>query len=182
MESLHMLSSLKKETPQINFNVITIILNQNLEELPDLADFVKSIGVNSLQFQVLLPNNLKMAERKKSSFWVTEERWPILDVTIDRLTALKKENPQFIKNSVDNLSLVKKYYRGTLIPDDIKCLSAYKTILASNQGTYTTCFSPYGDIQTQDLKDVLNSKKIAQAQEKVKSCSWPCLLPCFCDM
>lgn len=182
IEALKMLSTLKRTYPQINFNVISIILNQNLEELPDLADFVKSLGANSLQLQPLLPNNLKMAERKKSIFWVSEERLPILDVTIDELTALKKANPQVIKNSIENLSLVKKYYRGTLTYCDIKCLSAYETILVSNQGIYTTCFRPYGDIRTQNLKEILNSKKISEAQTEVKDCSWPCLLPCFCDM
>jgi len=181
MEALHMLSALKKTHPRINFNVITIILSQNLEELSELANFVKSLNANSLQFQALLPNNLKMAERKKSIFWVPEERLPILAIAIDELIALKKGNPLFIKNSIENLSLIKKYYRGTLISDDTECLSAHKTILVSNQGTYTTCFSSYGDIQTQDLKDVLNSRKITQAQKEVKNCSWPCLLPCFCD-
>jgi MoaA/NifB/PqqE/SkfB family radical SAM enzyme/GT2 family glycosyltransferase len=181
IETLKTLSALKKINPQVNFNLITIILNQNLEELVDLADFIKSLGAISLQFQALLPNNLKMAERKKSIFWVPEERLPILDVTIDELITLKKGNPLFIKNSIENLSLIKKYYRGTLTSNDIKCLSAYKTILVSNQGTHTTCFSSYGDIQTQDLKDVLNSRKITQAQKEVKNCSWPCLLPCFCD-
>ena len=54
----------------------------------------------------------------------------------------KKENPEFIKNYAYNLSLVKKYYRGALTKSDVKCLSALKTVLASNQATFTTCFGP----------------------------------------
>jgi len=182
MEALKMLSVMKKEHPRINFNVISIILNQNLEELLDLAAFVKSLRANSLQFQTLLANNLKMAERKQSSFWVSEERLLFLDSVIDKLIEFKKENPQFIRNSINNLSLVKKYYRGALTANDVSCVSAYETILASNQGSYTTCFNPYADIRTQDLKDVLKSEKIVRAREGVKNCSWPCLLPCFCDL
>ncbi len=182
IEALKMLSVMKNTCSRINFNIISIILSQNLEELLDLAAFVKSLGANSLQFQALLPNNLKMAERKQSIFWATEERLPLLDAAIDKLIEFKKENPQFIKNSIDNLSLLKKYYYGTLAFNDIKCVSAYETVLVSNQGRYTTCFYPYGDVRTQDLKDVLKSKKITQAREGVKNCSWPCLLPCFCDL
>ncbi|MFH1191644.1 MAG: glycosyltransferase [Candidatus Omnitrophota bacterium] len=181
-EALKMLSIMKKAHPRLNFNVISIILNQNLEELLDLAAFVKSLGANSLQFQTLLPNNLKMAERKQSSFWVSEERLPFLDSAIDKLIEFKKENPQFIRNSINNLSLAKKYYRGALTSNDVSCVSAYETVLVSNQGKYTTCFYPYGDARTQDLKDVLKSKKTAQAREGVKNCAWPCLLPCFCDL
>lgn len=181
VEALKMLSDMKKDYPQINFNVISIVLNQNLEELPDLADFVKSLGANSLQFQAFLPNNLEMAERKGSIFWISEDKLPLLDETLDKLEEFKKGAPQFIKNSIENLSLVKKYYRGTLTSNDTKCLSAYQTILTSNQGAYTTCFSSYGDIRSQDLKEVLKSNKINRAREEVKHCSWPCLLPCFCD-
>jgi hypothetical protein len=156
-------------------------MKQNLEELWDLANFVKSLGTNSLQFQALLPNNLKMAERKDSIFWVSEDKLLLLDETIDKLLEFKKRNPQFVKNSLKNLSLIKKYYHGTLRSDDVKCVSAYDTILTSNQGTCTTCFSCYGDIKNQNLKDIIFGKMAIKAQEAVKGCAWPCLLPCFCD-
>lgn len=181
MEALEMLSLLKRTHPGVNFNVISIILNQNLEELPALAGFVKSSGANSLQFQTFLPNNLNMTERKPSLFWVEQERLPILDESIDKLICFKKENPEFIKNSIGNLSLAKKYYRSTLSREDVRCLSGYETVLTSNQGTYTTCFRTYGNMRIEDLKDVLKSRKIIHAQEEASNCSQPCLLPCFCD-
>lgn len=181
MEGLELTSSLKNKEPQVNFNLITIILNQNLEEIRELAGYIKGLGANSLQFQPLLPNNLKMTERKLSEFWVSEERLPVLDEAIDKLIEFKKENPGFIKNSVGNLSLMKKYYRATLTSADVKCHSAYDTILISNQGTCATCFSCYGNIRNSGLKQVLLSKDIISARSKVKGCSWPCLLPCFCD-
>lgn len=182
MGALKMLSAMKNTCPQVNFNVIAVILNQNLEELPDLAFFVKSLKANSLQFQALLPNNLIMAQRSKSEFWVKEERLSFLDVSINRLMEIKKQEPQFIKNSVNNLSLVKKYYRAALKTSDVSCLSAGKTVLLSNQGRYTTCFdSSYGDVVSQGLEDVLKSRKIIHARQGVKKCAWPCLLPCFCD-
>lgn len=180
-EVLKILSDMKKDYPQINFNVISIILNQNLEELLDLAGFVKSLGANSLQFQALLANNLRMAERKDSAFWVPEARLNILDRSMYDLIVFKKEHPQFIKNSTENLELVKKYYRGILTFLDTQCLSAYKTVLISNQGTCTTCFVSYGDIKNEHLKEILLSREIIRAHNQTKHCSWPCLLPCFCD-
>lgn len=180
-EALEAVSALKKIYPRINFNVISIILDQNLEELRDLAVFVRSLGANSLQFQGLLSNNLRMAERRQSPYWVTDERLPLLDAAVDKLIEFKNGNSGFIKNSVLNLTLIKKYYRGKLSNSDIGCLSAYETVLVSNQGAYTTCFSPYGGVRAQDLEDVLRSQEIIRARREVKNCSWPCLLPCFCD-
>lgn len=180
-ESLGLLSGLKRGYPQVNFNVISIILNQNLEELPELAGFVRSLGANSLQFQVLLPNNLKMAERKKSKYWVPEERMAALKETLKKLIELKQRQPDFIKNSVENLSLIEKYYKGTVSSRDARCASASGTVLISNKGEYATCFSIYGDAKRQSLKDVLSDKKRITAREKARNCPWPCLLPCFCD-
>jgi MoaA/NifB/PqqE/SkfB family radical SAM enzyme len=182
IKSLKALSLLKSKYQQINFNVITMITSQNLTELVDIASFIKSLGANSLQFQALLPNNLNMAERKKSVFWISEENLPVLDRSIDSLVLFKKENPGFIKNSGQNLLLIKKYFRGKLTSRDVQCLSAAKTILVSNQGKCSTCFSAYGDIRIMELEEILRSKDIITAREKVKNCFWPCLLPCFCDL
>ncbi|MBL7196978.1 MAG: glycosyltransferase [Candidatus Omnitrophica bacterium] len=182
IESIRSLSLLKKEYRQINFNVITIILNQNIEELLDLARFIKSSGSSSLQFQPLLPNNLKIAERKKSIFWIHGDSLDTLDKAVDKLIDFKRGNQGFIRNSIENLSLIKKYYRGSLNSNEANCFSAYRTILISNQGKCTTCFSSYGDIKRQGLKDILESKEILKARERVKKCYWPCLLPCFCDL
>ena len=94
----------------------------------------------------------------------------------------QKENPKFVKNSIENLSFVKKYYQGTITSNDVKCSSASETILISNQGNCTTCLSSYGDIKRQNLQDVFSNKERIEAQRKIRKCSWPCLLPCFCDM
>jgi MoaA/NifB/PqqE/SkfB family radical SAM enzyme/GT2 family glycosyltransferase len=181
VENLKMLSALKKEYPQINVNVITIILNSNLEELPDVAEFIKSLGVNSLQFQPFLPSNLRMAERKRSVFWVSDDRLPLLDKTIDKLIEFKSENSHFVKNSVKNLAGIKKYFRNKITSSEVKCCSAYKTVLISNQGECTTCFSSYGDIKRQDLNTILQSTAIIKARRMAVNCPGPCLLPCFCD-
>lgn len=181
IKSLKLLSLLKKEYPQVNFNVITIILNQNLEELLDIAIFIKSLGANSLQLQALLPNNLRMAERKKSIFWVSQDRLSLLDDILEKIAEFKMGQQQFIKNSIKNLALMKKYYRGIISSDDIQCQSAYKTILVSNRGACTTCFSDYGNIKKRCFKRILQSEEIIKAQRQVKECPWPCLLPCFCD-
>lgn len=182
INSLKALSVLKKEHPHISFNVIAIILNQNLEELHDLALFVESLGADSLQFQALLSNNLMMSERSESVFWVTKERFDILDSAIDCLIGFKEKNQSFIKNSIENLELIKKYFRGKIGHGDIRCMSGDKTVLVSNSGECTTCFSSYGNIKKKTLCEIFQSREAVSAREKVKKCPCPCLLPCFCDL
>jgi len=180
--SLKRLSQLKKIHPEINFNTISIILNENLEELLELAVFLKSLNVNSIQFQPLLSNNLIMKERDRAGkYWIPRERLAVLDAAIDKLLEFKKDNYSLVRNSENNLRLAKKYFRGRLSRGDIKCLYAAKTVLVANNGDVTTCFESYGNIRKEPLRKIFESKKGAQARKRVGECKKPCLLPCFCD-
>ena len=176
------LSELKKNYPHINFNSISIILNENLGELTDLAIFLKSLNVNSIQFQPLLSNNLIMKERKSGiKYWIPPDRFFVLDRTIDSLIEFKRHNPLLVRNSENNLRLAKKYFRGNLTQSDVKCLYADKTMLIANNGEVTTCFESYGNVRKNSLREIYASQGNQQARLRVKACKNPCLLPCFCD-
>lgn len=177
---LKILYEYKKNYPNINFNVISIILNENLEELLPLANFLKSLNVNSIQFQPLLANNLMMKERSNViKYWIPQERLLLLDRVIDSLVEFKKQNFHLVRNSEDNLKWVKKYFRGLLTNDDVKCSYATKTMLIANNGDVTTCFDCYGNIREDNLRVIYNSKEAEHARKRVGICKNPCLLPCF---
>ena len=176
------LSELKKGYPGINFNSISIILNENLEELLGLATFLKSLNINSIQFQALLSNNLIMKERRDGvKYWIPQERFDVLDRTIDSLIEFKRENFALVRNSESNLGLMKKYFRGQLNQSDVKCQYAAKTMLIANNGEVTTCFESYGNIRKNSLREIYVSKDCKQARNRVSACKAPCLLPCFTD-
>ena len=180
---LKLLSEFKKQYPSINFNTISIILNENLEELLDLANSLKALNVNSIQFQPLLANNLIMKNRSIGvKYWIPQDRIAILDKVVDELVEFKRQNYQLVRNSENNLNLVKKYFRCRLANDDIKCLYGTKTMLIANTGDVTTCFDCYGNVKKKKLKGIYFSKESVQAKEMVASCKKPCLLPCFTDI
>ena len=182
-KGLRRLSQLKGNHPNINFNVISIILDDNLGELLGLAEFLKSLNVNSVQFQPLLVNNLVMKERSNMArYWIPQDRLSVLDRVIDSLVVFKKNNPNLVVNSEQNLALVKKYFRGLLTQDDVRCLYAIKTMLIANNGDVTTCFDCYGNIRRNRLKDIWLSNEANRARQRVANCLRPCLLPCFCDL
>jgi MoaA/NifB/PqqE/SkfB family radical SAM enzyme/GT2 family glycosyltransferase len=181
-EALMQLSEMKKGSPNINFNVISIVLNANLEELLPLAVFLKSLDVNSIQFQPLLANNLIMKERSRCvKYWIPPERLSVLDITIDSLLEFKKANLSLVRNSFNNLSLIKKYFRGALANNDVKCSYALKTMLIANNGDVTTCFDCYGNVRNNSLQEIFNSRSAEYSRLKVGECKSPCLLPCFTD-
>lgn len=181
-DALKQLSKMKENYPNINFNVISIVLNENLEELFGLANFFKELNVNSIQFQPLLANNLIMKERSsRVKYWVPKERLWVLDEAVELLITFKKANNSLVRNSLNNLYLIKKYFRGLLTNQDVKCLYAVKTMLIANNGDVTTCFDSYGNIRRNTLAEIFNSKVAEYSRKKVAECSNPCLLPCFTD-
>ncbi|MDD5019261.1 MAG: radical SAM protein [Candidatus Omnitrophica bacterium] len=182
VRGLTLLSGLKKRAAAVNVNTISIILNENLEELASLAAFCKSFGVNSIQFQPLLANNLVMKERSSSvKYWVPAQRWPVLDEAIDALVRFKRDNAPLVRNSEHNLLLTKQYFRGALRAGDVSCLYGARTMLIAPQGDVTTCFDCYGNVKRESLRSIYHSSRAEAARSRVKSCAAPCLLPCFCD-
>ena len=178
---LKKLSDLKKKNPRVNFNVISIILNANLEELERIFKFVKSLSANTMQFQPLLPNNLRLEKRYLTSFWVPESRYAVLDRVMDRIIAGKRQYPDFLVNSERDLHLVKKYFRRELRPDEVKCYAIFKTMLISMDGKATACNTSYGNVRKQNLKEMWKSPEAANSRRIIKNCANPCLLPCFTD-
>lgn len=176
------LSNMKINHPDINYNSITIVLNDNLEELLSLLNLLKEFKVNSIQLQSFLPNNLKLNKRKtKSSYWVQSERFHLLDSTIDKIIEFKKNNPNLLVNSIDNLQLMKKYFRDELCERDVSCSAATKTMLISREGHVVACNMSYGNIKNSKLEDIWYSKDAKKVRLHVKKCKKPCLLPCFTD-
>jgi MoaA/NifB/PqqE/SkfB family radical SAM enzyme/glycosyltransferase involved in cell wall biosynthesis len=182
VNALQIISRLKTVYLNLNFNVISIVLNENLEELVGLADFLRSLNVNSIQFQPLLSNNLIMKEREQGvKYWVPPHRLALLDETIDKLIVFKRNNPALVRNTESNLTLIKRYFRDGLNQGDVKCLHGARTMLIANNGDATTCFRDYGNVRHNTLRQIFESKEADQAREKVISCKKPCLLPCFTD-
>jgi len=162
--------------------IITIILNQNLEELTDILNLVKKMGVSSIQFQPLLENNLVLEKRfTNSPLWVPQSRLSVLDSVIDELVEYKEKNYNFISNPAEGLKLVKKYFRNQLSNKDIKCYSLFKTMLIANDGSVTTCGMRYGSVREKTLRECWRSKEALEARKKIKKCGKPCILPCFTD-
>lgn len=121
-----------------------------------------------------------MKERSsRVKYWIPQERLPVLDRVIDTLVEFKKQNIYLVQNSEDNLRLVKKYFRGLLTNNDVKCLYGTKTMLIANNGDTTTCFDCYGNVKKMPLEEIFYSPPAYRARQRVSTCKNPCLLPCF---
>ncbi len=176
------LKKLKQQYPNINYTAITVIMNKNLEEIPKIVEFLKSVKVSEIQFQALIENNLIMKERKKKhEMWIPEKRLNLLDKTINWLIEFKGKNHSLIANTIEDLTLIKRYFRKELKKEDVICFQNYKTMLMSNDGRITTCFNALGNVKEKTLIEIWESAESKKGRYLVNNCNNPCLIPCFVD-
>jgi radical SAM protein with 4Fe4S-binding SPASM domain len=190
IENIRVLNEVKKEM-KVSFPeviVVCTIMNDNLEELPDLVSLCQKIKISRILFQPVVPNNVDQTERRP--FYpgcVPEERWPLLDRSIDRILAVKKsslENFSFIGNSISHLKLIKRYFRNAVRPREVPCYAGYNRLQIVQEGKVYFCVNQkkyeaaFGDIARQGLKDIWFSKKAKACRTLIRKCQTPCLQLC----
>ena len=159
-------------------NVNTVIMNNNLNELLNIAYLCKSIGIKSINFAPVLLDNTNRYSEEEKNFWIPGERISYLDKQIDKLIEYKKEHG-LITTPEYKLQLYKKYFRNRNSIKKNKCLAGYIWIRINQHGICDYCLGKgVGDIRTQSIKEIWKSKESYEARKIFKSCKKPCLQAC----
>ena len=106
---------------------------------------------------------------------------PALDKALDGIIHRKKEDSDFISNSIESLELVKKYFRKELRNEDIKCYALLKTMPIATNGDLTACDLIYGNVRLGEIQRWWRSDRAWRSRMTIKECRNPCILPCFTD-
>jgi len=178
--------NMKKEFPKIV--AVCTIMNDNLDEILDVVYLCKNLGIAKVLFQPVVSNNVDQTRRDVTSpAFVPSDRLNVLDEAIDKLLRYKKESPQnfdFIGNSIKNLELIKKYFRGLLKPKELPCYAGYNRVQIIQEGKLYFCVSQekyetnFGDIKKDSLKNLWFSKKAKFYRKLIRRCKFPCLQWC----
>jgi MoaA/NifB/PqqE/SkfB family radical SAM enzyme len=180
--TLERLAGLKRDYPRMYIEVISIIMNHNLEELGSIISLVRELNVNALQFQPLLQSNLVLNARHQGTpLWIPASRLPILDEALDGIIDFRRKGDDFISNSLSSLELMRKYFRRELRNDDIKCFALYKSMLIATNGDLTACNANYGNVRRGEIQSWWRSDRAWRSRMTIKKCTSPCILPCFSD-
>lgn len=190
IENINLLNSLKKSKNKEFPKIVSVctVMNDNLEELVGVVRLCKSSEVDRVIFQPVVANNIDQTQRRPNfPGFVPEERRQILDKSIDALLQYKKEslsNFDLIANSVKNLNLIKRYFRGGLRPRDLPCYAGYNRLQIIQEGKLYFCVNQekfeanFGDIKKDSLKDLWYSRKAKFYRKLIRQCKFPCLQWC----
>ena len=157
--------------------IATIIMTDNLEELPQIVEFVKQGGSDSICFQAL-DNNFHADYDPK---WYDKNRHWIKDLdklnkTIDKIIEMKVNNYP-ISNPVEQLEHMKQYFCD---PDrfvsELKCKSGEKNLIIDSDGGTKLCwYSPsIGDILSNSPKTLWEGEKSRKIRAWIEKCEKTC--------
>ncbi len=187
--NIRLLNSRKKERglswPQVS--IFCTIMNQNIEELADIVSLARELEVSCIGFQPVVTDNTDaMARDNLDPNWIPEHRYVTLDACVDKLVEYKlsnRDNFKFIYSNLNQLRLIKKYFRGNLRKQ--KCYMGFSRIIISQDGKMYFCAAEpergdisFGSIHTDKLRTLWYSRKARIFRQSIKKCNKPCLLSC----
>lgn len=166
----------KQKKSSIKINATTVIMQQNIKELVNIVNLTRAIGFDSITFQPVNDNNLKIGKKKKFNPLRVKDLQG-LDQQIDKLIQLRKKDP-YIGNPIAYLESIKDYFRNKKVKN-VKCYAGFVGAVITPQGRLWTCMGDYGDLKNEGIKSAWQSDEANKKRILIKNCENPCLYPCY---
>ncbi|MFH1504525.1 MAG: radical SAM protein [Candidatus Omnitrophota bacterium] len=176
----------KKEFPKIV--TVCTIMDNNIEELSEVARLCQKLKIERVLFQPVVANNIDQTQRKGVfPGFLPPERLNLADEAIDKLISFKKKSPEnfsFIANNIRYLKLIKKYLRGNIKHWELPCYAGYNRVQIVQEGKLYFCVNQkkytanFGDIKKDSLKDLWYSQQARFYRKIIRKCKTPCLQWC----
>lgn len=168
---------LKNPTIYIN----SIIMRDNLEELPKLVKWVKKEKIDGITFQPIANPDMFGGSGKKGDLWFKNSQlWPDTKLVLSILDQLKKmrECGYPIKNSDKDFEKFRKYFISPLtFAQGPPNKGELESISITHDGLIKMCPSVhenFGSIFKDDLDEMWHSKIADKARDHIMSCKSQC--------
>lgn len=170
---------LKTKSPAVYIN--TIIMKENLKEIPELVKWAKKEKIDGVTFQPIAnPNMFGEGGEIHENWFETSSLWPkTSDVLklIEKLEKMKLEGYP-LKNSKKDFKKFVKYFKDPIsFAEGPPNKGELKSISITSDGYLKMCPSiqeNFGNILTEDLDRMWRSKLAKEARKHILSCKSQC--------
>lgn len=172
----------------MRLTISTTVMSENINDLVDLTGFVKSQGLDGINFQPLMgastfPVFDKSGQFPKSSegklYSKIGENAENIDSIFERLMSMRKEGYP-INNSLKHLRWMAKYLQNPANPElsGIPCKIGFKNFFIDPFGNVRICMvmEPIGNITKEAPENIWNSEKAQAHRETILKCHKTCRL------
>lgn len=167
---------------QLNKNISTIqsiICKENINELPEFIKWLQEKNyAQGIYLQALVQT---FSEPVSKTWYLNSKLWPNNYVQVYRkleeLIKLRQENPDFIHNEERQFNFWKHYFKD---PNQFiyqnKCNVGDFYIQLMSNGDIKLCpfMEPIGNIKTNNVDELLHSKRAAELKKKISNCNYVC--------
>ncbi|MCX6709356.1 MAG: radical SAM protein [Candidatus Woesearchaeota archaeon] len=171
----------EKGNEKLHISLVSVIMNQNLDEVIPLIHFVENLGVTGIRFQPVLVDNTKMfRQNNKSSLWIPKSRLKRLSQVLSEMEKCKKRSKIDI---IFDAKMISQYFRGEFEAN--KCFVGYNRLFVGLWGNVgLVCpvdsrnFSNIENFREKSLSEIWDSDKAKEARVAVKNCRQECVQGC----
>lgn len=177
-----------RDRGEMRLTISTTVLSENVNELVDLTEFVKSQGLDGINFQPLMVASTFPVFDKSGQFPESNEgklynkigkNAENIDSIFERLVYMKKESYP-INNSLKHLRYIAKYLQNPASPElsSIPCKIGFKNFFIDPFGNVRICMvmEPIGNIAKEAPENIWDSGKAEAQRETILKCHRTCRL------
>jgi MoaA/NifB/PqqE/SkfB family radical SAM enzyme len=177
---------IEKSGSKLTIGTNFTITNSNVSEMMPTVRFFekrykkKNPGCFDIHFQPLVSNNARPQKIEKSPEELKPGNFRILEKNMAQLASYihrhKNRGAQSIVRSqtIEHLEAIRKYFEGTLKPDESKCYAGFNRLMTTQRGQFYLCGTSFGDVRKQKLADAWRSEEAKNARKFIKKCKHPC--------
>jgi MoaA/NifB/PqqE/SkfB family radical SAM enzyme len=178
-QALQFLSAAKKDYgqgPQIS--VWTTIMKENVSQLFQMINLVKSLGVECLVYHPIIVAQDDMQNTcSGSDFWLNDpQSLNCFKEQIDRIASYQKENG--LVAFLHDPYLWLNYFQEDLSKKQWKC-NPFVFINIGPDAQVRSCGAAFGSINEMSLDQCLHTAEAKKARILMKQCQKPCLQTCW---
>lgn len=178
----------KKKGRSPSVGCVCTIMNQNIEELMGVVELCRSLKMSTIIFQPVVGDNTDQERTDVDpGVFIPPERQELLENSINSIIKFKLSsaaNFDFIANSLQNLELIKRYFKGRGKSLKRPCYAGYNRIQVVQDGRLYFCVNQnkyeatFGDVKCDSLKELWYSPKARLCRKLIRQCAKPCLQWC----
>ena len=185
LKSLRAFENVKPKN--INLKINSVISDENLDNLPDLVQFIAERGyVVFLQpfdpcaYAFLTKYKDAAIAHERFPQWIPPNRFGLLDETINKIWEIEKKFPGTLMNDKEHLEAVKRYFTFDLLNEAHHCTVAFQNVWIKPNGNVGYCnYGVVGNLKETSFRDLWNSDKMIKTRKAMLRCNFVCLLGCI---
>jgi MoaA/NifB/PqqE/SkfB family radical SAM enzyme len=166
------------EPGKIEINIATVIIEQNLEELIDLAYWTKERKLRTITYQPLMQNfgaSYNCHWYKESPYF--PQRVELLEKVLDELIAFRKKF-WTVGNHEKQMNLMKLYFSDPEHEPYERCTAGQGDLGVDPFGNVYLCFNldPVGNLLEKGPAEIFASPIASRRREEISNCKRSCYL------